>query len=87
MAKRSMEATGSKSGSAQQITWSFINTNIGHFENCGIDNTDTQAARGSRVLDVACGNGRHSLIFASKGLNVLGIDLSAFLIGEARKNW
>ncbi len=41
--------------------------------------------RGSRVLDVACGNGRHSLIFASKGFNVLGIDLSAFLIGEARK--
>lgn len=41
--------------------------------------------RGSRVLDVACGNGRHSLIFASKGFNVLGIDLSAFLIGEAKK--
>lgn len=41
--------------------------------------------KGSKVLDVACGNGRHSLIFASKGYNVLGIDLSAFLISEAVK--
>ncbi len=41
--------------------------------------------KGSKVLDVACGNGRHSLIFAAKGYDVLGIDLSAFLIGEANK--
>lgn len=41
--------------------------------------------KGSKVLDVACGNGRHSLIFAVKGFNVVGIDLSAFLIGEAKK--
>lgn len=41
--------------------------------------------KGSKILDVACGNGRHSLIFASKGYNVLGIDLSAFLISEAFK--
>ena len=41
--------------------------------------------RGSKVLDVACGNGRHSLIFAAKGFDVLGIDLSSFLISEANK--
>lgn len=40
--------------------------------------------RGSKILDVACGNGRHSLIFASKGYDVTGIDLSKFLISEAK---
>ena len=41
--------------------------------------------KGSNVLDVACGNGRHSLIFAAKGYNVVGIDLSEYLISEAEK--
>lgn len=31
---------------------------------------------GSRVLDVACGRGRHSRFMASQGLDVTGIDLS-----------
>ena len=41
--------------------------------------------KGAKVLDVACGNGRHSLILASKGYDVLGIDLSDYLINEANK--
>ncbi|MBZ0203482.1 MAG: class I SAM-dependent methyltransferase [Ignavibacteria bacterium] len=41
--------------------------------------------KGSYVLDLACGNGRHSVIIASKGFKVLGVDLSTFLISEARK--
>src|SRR5690349_15974356 len=41
--------------------------------------------KGSKVLDLACGNGRHSILFARKGFNVLGIDLSPYLIGEANK--
>jgi cyclopropane fatty-acyl-phospholipid synthase-like methyltransferase len=41
--------------------------------------------KGSRVLDLACGNGRHSILFARKGFSVLGIDLSPYLISEARK--
>ncbi len=39
----------------------------------------------SNVLDLACGNGRHSLIIARKGFNVLGIDISKYLIGVAKK--
>ncbi len=40
---------------------------------------------GSRLLDVACGKGRHSRAFASKGFNVTGIDISASSIIEAKK--
>jgi len=35
-----------------------------------------QPATGSRMLDVACGKGRHSKILASMGFNVTGIDIS-----------
>ena len=39
---------------------------------------------GAKVLDLACGNGRHSIYFAKKGYDVLGIDLSPFLINSAK---
>jgi len=41
--------------------------------------------KGSNVLDIACGKGRHSLTLAVKGHNVLGIDISENSINEARK--
>ena len=36
-----------------------------------------------KVLDLACGSGRHSLLFARKGFNVTGIDLSENLLRVA----
>src|ERR1700720_4098584 len=39
----------------------------------------------SRILDLACGRGRHSLIFAGKGVDVTGIALSARSIAYARQ--
>jgi SAM-dependent methyltransferase len=39
----------------------------------------------SKVLDLACGNGRHSVYFARQGYRVTGVDLSRFLINEAKK--
>jgi SAM-dependent methyltransferase len=40
-----------------------------------------------RVLDVACGSGRHTLSFARRGYaDVVGIDLSPTLLSEARAN-
>ena len=40
-------------------------------------------ASGSRMLDVACGKGRHSMQLANKGFDVVGIDLSEDSIKEA----
>src|SRR5262245_45117780 len=37
------------------------------------------------VLDLACGVGRHSLIFAAQGFNVTGLDFSKPYLSEARK--
>ncbi|MEP6597703.1 MAG: class I SAM-dependent methyltransferase [Ginsengibacter sp.] len=41
---------------------------------------------GSRMLDVACGRGRHSVQLASKGFDVTGIDLAEDIIREAKEN-
>lgn len=42
--------------------------------------------RGETLLDVCCGYGRHSLVFAEKyGLNVTGIDISSGLINAAKR--
>ena len=40
-------------------------------------------AKDSRMLDVACGKGRHSIQLAEKGFDVTGIDLSEESIAEA----
>lgn len=39
---------------------------------------------GARVLDVACGQGRHAVEFARRGYDVTGVDLSAALLDRAR---
>ena len=40
---------------------------------------------GERVLDLACGAGRHSAPLAGSGLSIVGLDLSADLLQEARE--
>ena len=39
----------------------------------------------SRILDVACGSGRHTVLLAKHGYRVTGFDLSKALLAEARK--
>lgn len=40
--------------------------------------------KGARILDVACGAGRHSIELAKRGYSVVGLDLSEALLKEAR---
>jgi SAM-dependent methyltransferase len=54
---------------------SFIKKLIGHL----------QPAAGSRMLDVACGKGRHSKTLASLGFTVTGIDISYDSITYAKQ--
>lgn len=42
------------------------------------------AAPGGRMLDVACGSGRHMQWFARQGLDCLGVDRSAEALASAR---
>jgi len=39
---------------------------------------------GSKVLDLACGAGRHSILFAKNGFDVTGIDISENLLNVAK---
>jgi len=40
---------------------------------------------GSKVLDLACGAGRHSILFAKNGFDVTAVDISDNLLNVARK--
>ena len=42
--------------------------------------------KGSKILDAACGKGRHSIEIEKQGYKVLGIDLSKNSIKKAKKN-
>lgn len=46
---------------------------------------EIQLPKGSSVLDLACGKGRHSVFLHSLGYNVLGVDLSENSIYQAKK--
>jgi len=41
--------------------------------------------KGDRILDLCCGQGRHSLEWAGRGFDVTGLDRSRFLIQKARQ--
>ena len=43
------------------------------------------APPGNRVLDLCCGPGRHAIELARRGFAVTGVDLSPFLLAQARE--
>ncbi|MBT8391663.1 MAG: class I SAM-dependent methyltransferase [Ignavibacteria bacterium] len=47
---------------------------------------NTNLSKSSLVLDMACGSGRHSILFAQKGFKATAVDLSERLISEAKNN-
>jgi cyclopropane fatty-acyl-phospholipid synthase-like methyltransferase len=46
---------------------------------------ELKLAPGSRILDVGCGTGRHSLELARRGYLMTGVDISSGMLDEARK--
>jgi 2-polyprenyl-3-methyl-5-hydroxy-6-metoxy-1,4-benzoquinol methylase len=40
----------------------------------------------TRILDLGCGTGRHSIELAKRGYKVAGVDLSSAMLARARKN-
>ncbi len=49
-----------------------------------IDNADLLPARGGRILDVACGRGRHALWLAREGFGVRALDRDAGALDALR---
>lgn len=45
------------------------------------------ARNNKKILDLACGTGKHAGILSKKGLDVAGVDLSEEMLKEARKNY
>ena len=44
-------------------------------------------SRGARILDVACGYGRHAAELSRRGFRVVGLDLSRSMLDEARRRF
>ena len=47
--------------------------------------SEHQVPHGGRVLDLACGIGRHSVLLAGRGFRVVGVDLSPDFIARAEE--
>jgi SAM-dependent methyltransferase len=45
-----------------------------------------QIPKGSKLIDIACGKGRHAKYFNQKGMDVVGVDLSLNSIKNAKKD-
>jgi len=48
--------------------------------------SETQIPAGAKVLDAACGAGRHSVILKEKGYNITAFDLSKVLLKIGKRN-
>jgi ubiquinone/menaquinone biosynthesis C-methylase UbiE len=46
---------------------------------------ELQLPKGSSILDIGCGTGRHAVGLAMRGYKVTGIDMSSGMLDEARK--
>ncbi len=53
---------------------------------CDLILSSTNLAKGAKILDAACGAGRHSNIFSGLGFDVVGFDLSKTLLQIAVQN-
>ncbi len=61
---------------------SFVQGTIGE---CDFIEHEINYDKNTRILDIGCGSGRHSLELAKRGYTVTGIDLSESLLNKAKE--
>ncbi len=52
---------------------------------CDFIEKEIKYDKSTRILDIGCGTGRHSIELAKRGYNVVGVDLSESLLERARE--
>ena len=79
-----------KNGDWYKNIWSLDSKN-----DSWVENTETEVdfivktlelTGKERILDLACGFGRHSLLFAGRGFSVVGVDITEAFINDARSS-
>lgn len=60
---------------------SFVHGTLGE---CDFIENEIESKKQSRILDIGCGTGRHSIELTKRGYNVTGIDLSDSLLKRAK---
>ena len=61
---------------------SFTQGTIGE---CDFIEKEMNYEKNTRILDIGCGTGRHSIELAKRGYKVVGIDLSECLLERAKE--
>ena len=60
----------------------FVRGTIGE---CNFVEKEIEYNKATRILDIGCGTGRHSIELAKRGYTVVGIDLSESLLKRAKE--
>jgi SAM-dependent methyltransferase len=78
--------TNRRGGSAWEGAYSrgWAPWDVGHPQRAFVELLDAGEIA-SPVLDSGCGTGEHALLFASRGLTAVGVDIAATAIGRARE--
>jgi SAM-dependent methyltransferase len=61
---------------------SFVQGTIGE---CNFFETEINFSRNTRILDIGCGTGRHSIELSLRGYQVTGIDISPSMLNRAKE--
>ncbi len=67
------------------IKYDRENFTQGTIGECNFIEQEINYAKSSRILDIGCGTGRHSIELAKRGYQVVGIDLAVSLLKRAKE--
>ncbi|MEI8131108.1 MAG: class I SAM-dependent methyltransferase [Leptolinea sp.] len=67
------------------IKYDNENFTLGTLGECDFIEKEIESNKATKILDIGCGTGRHSIELATRGYSVVGIDLSESLLKRARE--